>query len=183
MTDPLDLPEVREQILRISVEEYHRQPESPRTELLRGLVLRKTPKSPLHCFVVEKLREILESQIPPGFAVFQYGPLTLADSEPEPDLSIVRGSPADFRRAHPTTAVLVVEVAVSSLSIDRLKALIYAEAGVKEYWIVCPEERRVEVYRQPTPQGYAERMELAPATVLVCEARPGVRVDLAQFLR
>lgn len=105
--------------------------------------------------------------------------MTLADSEPEPDLCIVRGTRADFRRVHPSTAELVVEVAVSSLELDRVKAILYAEAGVKEYWIVCPEERQVEVYRQPTPQGYSERTVVESPEILESTAAPGVRVDFA----
>ena len=59
-----------------------------------------------------------------------------------------------------------------------MKALIYAEAGVKEYWIVCPEQKQVEVYRQPGPQGYAARTIVAAPAVLESEALTGVRVDL-----
>ena len=90
---------------------------------------------------------------------------------------ITRGALADFRVTHPTTAELVIEVAISSLEIDRVKALIYAEAGVKEYWIVCPEQKEVEVYRSPTPQGYAECSVLSSPAVLECPVLPGVRVD------
>ena len=91
----------------------------------------------------------------------------------------MRGLPESYRHAHPTAAELVVEVALSSLEIDRVKALIYAEAGVPEYWIVCPEEKQVEVYRQPGAQGFAERLVLAAPAVLECATLPGVRVDLA----
>jgi Uma2 family endonuclease len=90
----------------------------------------------------------------------------------------VRGEKTDFRSRHPETAELVVEIAVSSLEIDRVKAAIYAEAGVREYWIVCPEEKRVEVYRQPSALGYGEQVEVAAPAVLECGALPGVRVDL-----
>lgn len=69
-------------------------------------------------------------------------------------------------------------MAVSSLEIDRVKALIYAEAGVREYWIVCPQERRVEVYRQPSPSGYAERTVVAGDGVIECTVLPGMRVDV-----
>ena len=68
------------------------------------------------------------------------------DSEPEPDVSVVVGSPSKFAKAHPSTAQLVVEVAVTSEELDREKAEIYAEAGVGEYWIVLANERIVEVY-------------------------------------
>jgi Uma2 family endonuclease len=90
---------------------------------------------------------------------------------------VVRGAQSDFRAAHPTTAELVIEVAISSLEIDRVKALIYAEAGVKEYWIVCPKKKQVEIFRQPVAQDYAERTVLTAPAVLECSVLPGVRAD------
>ena len=179
MTALLELPEIRRQAFAVPVEAYHRLTEGMRTELLRGTIIEKMSKSPSHYSAVEDLREILSGQIKPGWMLRQEGPLTFSDSEPEPDLCIVRGRKADFRRTHPTTAELVIEVAVTSLEIDRVKALIYAEAGVKEYWIVCPQEKVVEVYRQPGAQGYAEHSVLAPPAVLECAALPGVQVGLA----
>jgi Uma2 family endonuclease len=93
--------------------------------------------------------------------------VTTIDSEPEPDVMVVRGAAQDFRSAHPATAELVIEVADSSLEIDRVKALIYAQVDVKEYWIVCPEEKRVEIFRQPGEEGYAETVLYnAPAVLL-----------------
>ena len=104
----------------------------------------------------------------------------MADSEPEPDLAVVRGPRADYRTAHPATAQLVIEVAVSSIEIDRVKALIYAEAGVPVYWIVCPQTKQVEVYRKPgSLEGYNERIVATSPALLECQALPGVRVDLA----
>jgi Uma2 family endonuclease len=178
MTALLDLPAIRQRVTRLSVEDYHRLGELP-VELLRGTIIDKMPKSPLHQFFADRVRDILSGQISPEFVVRQGGPLTTTDSEPEPDVSVVAGPRELYRAAHPGTAELVVEVAVSSVEIDRVKALIYAEAGVKEYWIVCPEEKQVEVYRQPGPQGYADRLILAPPTTLESTALLGVRLDLA----
>ena len=166
MTALLDVPAIRERVLRVSVEDYERQTEGLNTELLRGIVIEKMSKSPIHSFVAHQLRDLIAAQLAPEFAAFQERPITTSDSEPEPDLAVVRGPAERYRTAHPATAELVVEVAVSSLEIDRVKALIYAEAGVREYWIVCPEEKRVEVYRQPGAQGYAERTVLAAPSVL-----------------
>ncbi|MFM8703180.1 MAG: Uma2 family endonuclease, partial [Planctomycetia bacterium] len=90
-------------------------------------------------------------------------PLTLADSEPEPDLAVVAGCPDDFRTAHPTTAALVVEVAIATLGIDRAKADVYAAAGIAEYWIVIPESRTVEIHRRPGPAGYGEKLTVSAA--------------------
>ena len=69
---------------------------------------------------------------------------------------MVRGKLQDFLSAHPRTAELVVEVAVSSVALDRENASLYAEAGVKEYWIVLGTERKVEVYRRPEGGRYVE---------------------------
>ncbi len=182
MNDLLDLPEIRECVSPISVSEYHQLGEfnenGRRTELIRGIIIEKMSKSPLHRYVANALRTVLEAQVNPGFVFFYQDPMTTSDSEPEPDVLVVRGQVSDFRATHPNCAELAVEIAVSSLVIDRAKALIYAEAGVKEYWIVRPKTKEVEVHRQPSPKGYEERTTIAAPAVLECAALPGVRVDL-----
>ena len=175
----LEVPAIRQRAKRFSVADYQRLTEGQRTELLRGTIIEKMSKSPAHQFFLNRLRKILTAQISPEFLVCTDEPISTADSEPEPDVIVMRGPEEKYRHAHATTAELVIEVAVSSIEIDRVKAQIYAEAGVKEYWIVCPEERQVEVHRQPGAAGYAERTMVAPPTTIECAALPGVRVDLA----
>ena len=181
MNPLLEIPSIRHRVARLSVEEYHRLGELP-VELLRGTLFDKMSKSPLHTAVADDLRDILSRQLGPGLVLRSEGPFTSSDSEPEPDLCIVRGDRAALRRAHPTTAELVIEVAVSSLELDRVKALIYAEAGVKEYWIVRPEEKCVEVYRASDGQNYREQTTIAAPAVLESSALPGVSVNLAELL-
>ena len=72
-----------------------------------------------------------------------------------------------------------MEVAVTSLEVDCAKAPIYAEAGVAEYWIVCPDEKQVQVYRQPEADGYGKHTVITPPAAIECASLPGVRVDLA----
>ena len=179
MTALLEVPAIRQRAKRFSVADYRRLTEGQRTELLRGTIIEKMSKSPIHQFFLNRLRKILTAQISPEFLVCTDEPITTADSEPEPDVVVMRGPLENYRHAHATTAELVIEVAVSSIEIDRVKAQIYADAGVKEYWIVCPEEKCAEVYRNPGATGYAERTTVAPPAVLECAALPGVRVDLA----
>ena len=93
----------------------------------------------------------------PEYVARQEQPLRLADSMLEPDISVMRGTLTDFETQHPTTAVLVVEVAVSSVAPDRENASLYAEAGVAEYWIVLGESKAVEVYRYPENGAYQEK--------------------------
>src|SRR5438093_12944779 len=116
--------------------------------------------------VGSSLYRLLLAQLSQGYSVWKEEPLTLADSEPEPDISVTRGSERDFVAAHPTTAELVVEVAVSSATLDRENASLYAEAGVKEYWIVLGSEKKVEVYRRPEGGRYRETRVLAGHDIL-----------------
>jgi Uma2 family endonuclease len=180
MTALLDVPAIRERVARLSVEEYHRLGELP-VELLRGTVIEKLPKSPLHQFYVDRVGQVLSGQISPDFAIRQEGPLTFADSEPEPDVAIVAGPAEKYLTGHPNTAELVVEVSLSSLELDRIKGEIYAEAGVKEYWIVCPDEQRVEVYRQPSGHGYAEKFHVANSESVSSAELPSISLDLRTF--
>src|SRR5436190_14154299 len=149
----LEIPEVRRRVSPLSVEEYHRLDEfnenGRRTELIRGIVIEKMSKSPLHSSVAKRLYDFLKPLLPAGFVIRREDPLTFRDSEPEPDVAIVRGTEQQFFSAHPPTAELAVEVAVSSLALDRENASLYAEAGVKEYWIVLATQRQIEVYRRP----------------------------------
>jgi Uma2 family endonuclease len=114
--------------------------------------------------------------LPEGYSVWKEEPLTLLDSEPEPDISVTRGTEKDFAAAHPTTAELVVEVAVSSPTLDRENASLYAEAGVKEYWIILGSERQVEVYRRPGHGQYQEKCVFGSDAVLECASLPAVRI-------
>ena len=149
----------------LTVAQYHRfrdagwMPE--KTELLEGIIIRKMTKSPRHSYLISILQQVLYARLPGGCLLRKEDPLTLADSEPEPDLSIVRGELTDFRDAHPTSAELVVEVAISSLELDRAKAPIYARAGIPEYWIVRPDARCIEVHSEPSATGYARCREIA----------------------
>src|SRR2546425_986964 len=74
------------------------------TELLYGFVYRKMSKSPFHCFLVQLLQNLLLGAVKPGWVLRVEQPVTCSDSEPEPDLAVVRGRTEDFRNDHPHTA-------------------------------------------------------------------------------
>lgn len=158
MLSILEVPTVRQRVARISVETYHTMSElglvDERTELLRGAIVEKMTKSPLHEFLSNRIYELARAAAEPEFTARKEGPLTLVDSEPEPDVAVVGGRPEDYRKAHPASALLAVEVSVSTEAVDREKAAIYAEAGVAEFWLVLPASRTVEVYSQPERAGY-----------------------------
>lgn len=181
----LEIPEVRARISPVEVTQYHQFPElnanGRRTELIRGVVIEKMPKSPLHFGIASDLYDLIRPQVPPGFWLRKEEPLTFPDSESEPDLSLVRGLRADFTSQHPASAALVIEIAVSSAAEDRSLASLYAEAGVEEYWIVLPVERRVEVHRRPQDGRYLDHSIVEGDTFLSCGNLPGVRVRLSEL--
>lgn len=185
MSAILEIPEVRQRVSPLSVEEYHRLSEynerGRRTELFRGIVIEKMSKSPLHRLIVSSLYDRIVAQLPGGFSAWKEEPLTLRDSEPEPDISITAGQRRDYAQAHPTSAELVIEVAVSSPALDRENAALYAEAGVKEYWIVLAAARRVEVYRRPEQGCYQERRICGGDEVLESATVPAVRLRVSEL--
>ena len=173
------------EIWPMSVETYHVLGEMgliPRkTELLFGQVYHKMSKSPLHSFLSEFLEDLLRAAVPPGLHVRGEEPLTLAASEPEPDLAVVRGERQDYLQAHPTTAELVIEICVSSHEYDRSKLRAYAKAGVKECWLVLGPERQIEVHRQPMGEQFTETAVHGPGGQVASSVVSGFAVELASL--
>jgi Uma2 family endonuclease len=128
-----------------------------RLELIDGLLILREPQSSPHMTATRLVQEALRTAFGPGWDVRPQGPVALDDdSEPEPDVSVVPGGPRDYTAAHPSHAVLVVEVSLTSLAFDRAdKSSLYARAGVADYWIVNLVDRVVEVRRGPVPSDAA----------------------------
>jgi Uma2 family endonuclease len=151
------------------------------TELLYGFVYTKMSKSPFHSFLVVRLLRLLRSVTPPGYIVRPEQPIACGDSEPEPDISVVRGAESDFRSDHPHTADFVAEVCVSSHDYDRSKLRAYALAGVKECWLVLGPEKQIEVYRQPKNGQFSEHALYGPGGGLTSSVIPEFKLSLDAF--
>jgi Uma2 family endonuclease len=122
-----------------------------RIELLEGEIVAMTPQHSRHATAVRKATRALERIFAVGYDVRPQLPLNVgSESVPEPDVAVVTGDPDDYAHAHPTTAILILEVSESTLRHDRQrKGAIYAAAGIAEYWIINLDDRRLEVYRDP----------------------------------
>ena len=179
---PVEGPVHGAQIWPLSVTAYHALGEAglipKRTELLYGFVYHKMSKSPFHSFLLQFLQEILLRAVPPSHIVRTEQPITCPDSEPEPDLSVVKGLKEDFRDEHPHTAELVIEICVSSHEYDRAKLRAYASAGVKESWLVLGPEKQIEVHRRPAGDQFADRTVYGPGGRLSSATVPEFSVDL-----
>jgi Uma2 family endonuclease len=144
---------------RFSVEEYHQMieagilDENDNVELIEGHVVNKMSRNPPHDSAIRILSRRLDRLLPPGWDYRGQSAITLSDSEPEPDLAVVRGDERTYGTRHPGAADvgLVVEVSDSTLAWDRSeKARIYARAGIETYWIVNLVDRRLEVHTGPS---------------------------------
>ncbi len=127
-------------------------------ELLGGLLVVSEPQKSYHAATVLHVGRVLTAAFGAGWHARLHAPLALDDhSEPEPDVAMVPGVELDYFNAHPTTAPLIVEVADSSLRLDRrFKTGLYARSGLQEYWIVNLVDEVLEVYRDPQPAPDAE---------------------------
>ncbi|NEO48565.1 MAG: Uma2 family endonuclease [Moorea sp. SIO4A3] len=172
--EPLAVP--TEPVWRFRVEQYHQMirwgilGEDDPVELLEGWLIPKMPKNPPHRASTKLTRNALEAIIPNGWYVDAQEPITLDNSEPEPDLVIVKGDTRDYLDRHPGASdlALVVEIADSTLERDRtLKKGIYARAGISVYWIVNLIDKQLEVYTQPidlaTTPTYQQRQDYKPS--------------------
>ncbi len=155
----LDNPVIRERLLPLTVTRYQSFCRAgvieENTELLEGYVFKKMTKSATHSFYADVFYEAIRQIIPPGSIIRSEKPLSLENSEPEPDISVVEGPLAKYAQENPSTALLVVEISRSSLQYDREKARVYARAGVESFMIVNLIEQCVEFYREPGDDGYA----------------------------
>jgi hypothetical protein len=155
----LENPEIRKMISPVSVKSYRSMCDlgilSNKTELIEGVVIDKMTKSPEHSYYSNQMFDLLKNIKPSSSYLRTEKPLTLKNSEPEPDLMIVQGTLQDYRNENPTSALLVVEIANTSLSADREKIRIYAEALVENYWIVDVQKKQIETYHTPIHEDYS----------------------------
>ncbi len=168
--------------------EYERMVEAgvfgeDRVELLFGAIVRMTPHGPPHDATLTRLAALLGRSLPDGAELrVQCSFAAGSGSEPEPDLAVV--PQGDYDDAHPSEAFLIVEVAMSSLAIDRgAKARLYAECGVPEYWVVDVAGKVVEVHTDPSEGHYRTVTTRRRGEALEPIAVPGVRVEVDGFVR
>ncbi|MBI3272364.1 MAG: Uma2 family endonuclease [Planctomycetes bacterium] len=148
----------------LRVEQFHQMlragilTENDPVELLEGWLVAKMGKNPAHRAATRLVRAALERVVPAGWYVDSQEPITTQDSEPEPDVSVIRGDTRMYLDRHPgpEDVGVVVEVAEASIERDRnFKMRLYARAGISIYWLLSLVDNRLEVYTGPTGPGPA----------------------------
>jgi Uma2 family endonuclease len=163
-----------EPVHRLSVKQYHLMVSAgiltpdDGVELLEGWLVTQKTKNPPHRIATHNTTACLEAVIPSAWYVDAQEPIVTVDSEPEPDVAVIRGKTEDYATSNPSAALvgLVVEVADVTLLRDRqVKGRIYGRAQIPFYWIVNLVERQLEVYESPSESGYRD-VSTHPETAL-----------------
>jgi Uma2 family endonuclease len=140
--------------------------EGERVELILGQIFTMAAKGTRHTVSTTRLLKELLGLVVDRAVVRCQEPITLPNnSEPEPDIAIVKLRSDDYINSHPSPAdiILVIEVADSTIKFDReTKAPLYAAAGISEYWIVNLIDDRLEIYRQPEGNIYTSIEIITP---------------------
>jgi Uma2 family endonuclease len=172
----------REEYERL-VEQGFFHPEE-RIELVDGDIYEMTPQTSLHTTGVRAADMALRPIFAEGYDIRCQFPLALGlDSEPEPDIAVVPGTWENYVDSHPTSAVLIVEIADSSLLYDRKRKVpLYARAGIPEYWLVNLVKRCLEVFRNPQDGAYTVHRVLHDGDSIAPLARPEAAIPVASLL-
>jgi Uma2 family endonuclease len=180
-----------------SVAEYHQMiqsrilTEEDAVELLEGCIVPKMARNPPHEGTIQIVNKVLSPLLPAGWTLRIQSAVTTDDSEPEPDLAVVRGDERTYIAHHPgpSEVGLVIEVAEATLTRDRLdKNRLYARAGIVCYWIVNILDGQVEVYTNPSGQNpnpsYHQRQDFGKndSVPLILDGKELVRIKVATLL-
>ncbi|MCG9885122.1 MAG: Uma2 family endonuclease [Cyanobacteria bacterium] len=173
-----------------TVAEYHQMIaagllDDRRVELLNGQVIEMAPEGPEHTYRGETLAEWLRDRLRGRAYVREARPITLDDSEPEPDIAVVRGDRADFFQRHPGPSDLfwVVEISQSTLETDLThKRDLYGRVGIPEYWVVDLVNRQVVVFRKPEAGRYTQE-ETVRDRAIAPLAFPDCAIDVVQLFQ
>ncbi len=177
---------------RFTVDEYHRMVEAgilqadDRVELIRGEIVHMSPIGPPHAGCVAALIALFVRRLGERAVVWPQNPVAIfPDSEPQPDVVLLRYRPDYYRNAHPEpgAVLLLVEVADSSLPYDRrVKLPLYADSGIPEVWIVDVEGSAIEVFRGPEAGGYRDFRRIGRGQRIAPHAFPDVTLTIADIL-
>jgi Uma2 family endonuclease len=178
-------------VRRFTVDEYHRMGDAgvfergERVELIRGVIREMSPKGGRHVIAVSRATRLFVLAVAGRASVFVQDPLPSMrfQSEPEPDLWIASSPDPRHYGTDDAKSLLVLEVADSSREYDReVKAPLYAEIGVPEYWLVDLVDGVLEVFREPVNGRYTSRIVLAPGGQIATLAWPELEVRVEDLL-
>lgn len=175
-----------------TVRDYHQLVSSghftrtDRIELIEGELTIMPPIGPEHSYRTRRITNLLPAKLPAGAMLQMNEPITIPDhSEPQPDAAVVREREDGYRKAHPLPedVLLIIEVADTSVEFDmKVKAHLYARAGIPEYWVVDVKAGCLQVFTSPSEEGYQNCQMLGAEDSVTCQCVPGLQITAKQLL-
>ena len=159
---------------------------SKRLELVQGRIIEIMGQGPRHATLASEIADMLRDAAKKQFAIREEKPFRIDfDGEPIPDIMVLSGRQADYddHQPGPEDVRLLVEVSVTTNEYDLgEKAMLYAQSGIADYWVVMVKENTIVRHRQPSPQGYGEVMRLTGENSLSPLAMPEIVWNVAALL-
>ncbi|WP_026793747.1 MULTISPECIES: Uma2 family endonuclease [Planktothrix] len=176
-------------LVKWSVEDYHQMINAGilcdrQVELLAGEIIEMSPEIPIHYYTAEEGTQYLQTLLASKAHVRFNGPITLSDSEPEPDIAIVRLPKSTYKDHHPYAEDIfwLIEVAKSSLKKDlELKLSIYAQARIEEYWVLDLSQKQLIVFRNPENNIYLSQ-QIINQGMINSLAFPDIEISVERLL-
>lgn len=186
-------PPVPPRLFRFTREQYYEMGrrgyfDGKRVELIYGEIVEMSPINWPHVVGCRKAAELMERVFAGVAWVGRADSVNLTHSDPQPDVAVFPGKFEDYTD-HPTTAILIVEVADTTLAYDTTKAELYATAGVPEYWVLDVAGRQLHVFRSPAPlpaglgaTAYQTHLTLSPTDTVSPLAVPNAAILVGDLL-
>lgn len=177
---------------RFTVQQYHQMSEASilaaddHVELIEGEIIEMAPIGSRHAACVDRLNRLLNRRLGEQALIRVQNPLYLGErSEPQPDIAIVQIRADYYETGHPQPqdVLLLVEVADTTLEFDRsIKTSLYANVGIPEVWIVDLSSLAIEIYREPSADGYKSVRRVQRNQTISAQAFPGIDFGLVEIL-
>ena len=156
-----------------SIQDYHQMISAGilsdrHVELLEGEIIKKSPEKSWHRKITDSIAEYLREKFRGMAKIYEAHPVTLTNSEPEPDIAVVKmpASLYDSRHPYPEEIYLLIEVSDTTLEKDlEKKRFVYARAGILEYWVVNVEAKQLIVFQQPSTDNYQVQKTYSQGTI------------------
>ncbi|MGI0480988.1 Uma2 family endonuclease [Geminocystis sp. CENA526] len=152
-------------------------------ELLEGELIEMAPESPLHSYITRTGTQYLREKLSGLALVIEAHPITLANSEPEPDIAIVKPHAHNYKNRHPFVEdiFLLIEISNKTLAYDlNDKKKIYAKEGIKEYWVVDINNRQIHVFFNPDNNDYLNKINISTG-IITTQSFPDLELVIEQL--
>ncbi|WP_330204563.1 Uma2 family endonuclease [Cyanobacterium sp. Dongsha4] len=175
-------------LMKWSLEDYHNLINNgvladKNVELLEGELIEMPPESPLHTYITSSGSNYLREKLKGLAFIREAHPITLSNSEPEPDIAIVKPHSHNYKNRHPFAddIFLLIEVSNKTLSYDlNEKKKTYAKEGIKEYWVVDINSRQIHVFFNPESDNYLVNKTLSKGTLKI-QSFPDLELVIEQL--